>query len=117
MTTILVTGSRSEPDGLCRAVWVALDAAEPDFLILGDCPTGVDKFARMWAEDRSMRFKVHHADWLKHGKRAGPVRNSAMVAHGVEADARVLAFPRGPSPGTYDCIRKATALGLQVTLF
>jgi hypothetical protein len=48
------------------------------------------------------------ADWKKHGKAAGPIRNRAML-QGVEM---LIALPGGR--GTADCIRAAREAGITV---
>jgi hypothetical protein len=116
----MVTGTR---DGEAVSTdWVidCLEAVDPDFVILGDCPTGVDAKALYWCKTslRPEQYKVHRADWdaarrAGNVRAAGPIRNAAMVAHAVELGALVLAFPRG-GPGTADCMRQARAAGLVV---
>jgi len=58
-------------------------------------------------------MKIFVADWKKHGRAAGPIRNREMVrlaAHlGVAA---CIAFPGGA--GTEDCTKQAVAAGLLV---
>lgn len=72
-------------------------------LVLGDCKTGVDCYALSYAEMMHMPFTVYHADWKKHGKSAGPRRNTAMIV--VGKPDLLLAFPGGA--GTLDCTRQA----------
>ncbi len=108
---LLVTGSRSLEDwGLVKA---ELEAERPNIVIVGDCPTGVDAFTRVWCICQSVTCRVYKADWRKHGRAAGPLRNSEMVRRAVELGATVLAFPRG-GPGTRDCIFQAKRAGLSV---
>lgn len=109
----VVTGSRENGHLLMDLVCYTLSLAEPDFLILGDCPTGVDAFALAWACCNDVKRKRHIADWRGLRKKAGPVRNGEMVAHGVLLGAEVIAFPRG-GPGTADCMKQARAAGLPV---
>jgi hypothetical protein len=78
-------------------------------IVQGECPTGADLFAREYAEERCLMLPCDYAaDWTKHGKAAGPIRNTAMVA---VADACV-AFWDGKSSGTLDAIAKAKAKGI-----
>ena len=63
---------------------------------------GADTLAKRWAHEKGYDFKPYYAEWDAFGKKAGPMRNSAMVR-----DAnRVVAFPYDSSTGTNDSIRK-----------
>ena len=87
----------------------------PDVVILHGGCRGADAIAEAW----SLRFLknppvVFEADWPKYGKRAGPIRNEAMIA---DADA-LLAFPRYPvSLGTQDAICCAVGTRTPVVIF
>lgn len=59
-----------------------------------------------------IRYEVFRADWDKHGKAAGPIRNQEMLDNG-KADA-LVAFWDGKSPGTKDMIRRAKRKGIKV---
>ena len=54
------------------------------------------------------------ADWDKHGKAAGPIRNAQMLKEGKPDIC--LAFPLPGSIGTWDMIRKANAAGIEVRI-
>lgn len=60
------------------------------------CPTGADKLALEWAEERGMEILKYPADWKRYKRAAGPIRNSEM---GKVADA-LIAFWNGNSGGT-----------------
>lgn len=55
-------------------------------------------------------YSNHYADWHKHGRAAGPIRNAHMLT--LKPDL-VVAFPGGP--GTRDMIRQAKKAGVEVT--
>lgn len=74
------------------------------------CAAGVDYLGKFWAQDNNIPVKYFPADWNKHGKRAGFVRNIAMAKY---ADA-LLAIWDGESKGTHHMIRTAQAQGLEV---
>jgi hypothetical protein len=46
---------------------------------------------------------------------AGVLRNTWMVEHGPKPDV-CLAFPGPGSRGTWDCVRKAAAFGIEVVV-
>lgn len=79
-------------------------------IIQGECKTGADKMARSWAIYNQADEVGFHADWTKHGRAAGPLRNQRMIDAG-KPDL-VIAFPGGK--GTADMVRRAEAAGVKV---
>lgn len=71
---------------------------------------GADRLAAEWGWDNGIPVGTFNADWKKHGRKAGPIRNRQMLEEG-RPDA-VVAFPGGA--GTADMIRQAEAAGLKV---
>lgn len=69
--------------------------------------------ADIWAGG-NLQVEAHPADWKTHGKKAGVVRNRAMVEFGADL---VCAFPVGPSVGTRDCIMRARVAGIPEWVF
>lgn len=76
---------------------------------------GADRIARLVAEKLGLEVVTFDADWEKHGKAAGPIRNQQMLDEG-KPDL-VLAFPLRGSIGTYDMIRRARRAGVRVEVF
>lgn len=84
-------------------------------VIQGGCPTGADLYARMWVYANPWVVgKSFPADWEKYGKRAGPLRNEAMIAAGADL---VLAFPLPGGKGTQHTIRLAREAGIPVRVW
>lgn len=73
-----------------------------DVVIHGDA-RGADRTAQLWAERNRVPVEVYPADWKKHGRSAGPRRNTQMLDEG-KPDL-VVAFPGGA--GTADMVGKA----------
>lgn len=71
---------------------------------------GADEGAGYWAHGEGIPAVRFPANWRKHGKAAGPIRNAKMIADG-KPDV-VIAFPGGR--GTADMIRQAEAAGVPV---
>ena len=71
---------------------------------------GADRLAAEWAWENKISVCSYPADWDKHGKAAGPMRNQEMVDD-ARADC-VVAFPGGK--GTADMVRRARKAGLTV---
>lgn len=71
---------------------------------------GADKLAEEFADYAGHRTTVFKADWNKHGKAAGPIRNQQMLDEGKPS--LVIAFPGGR--GTADMVKRAKAAGVKV---
>ncbi len=79
-------------------------------LVIQGAARGADELARQWAERHQVPVMPFIADWSKHGRAAGPMRNQAMLTYGMP-DA-VVAFPGGR--GTADMVQKAKLAGVEV---
>jgi SLOG family YspA-like protein len=113
MKTAIVTGSRDWTDN--KAVYDALEASGCDHVVQGGCPTGADMWARDWAKYKDLPCLTVCANWNKHGKAAGPIRNRHMMElYGKgDPDAVVLAFRKNNSRGTTSAINIAEEFGIK----
>lgn len=120
---ILITGSREWTDKekiLKEVEKAANDYYQDDITIVhGACPTGADKIADElnYFDDYpevQITIERHPANWNKHGKGAGPIRNQKMVNLGADI---CLAFICPNSKGTKDCIERAWKAGIPVRIF
>lgn len=130
---VIVTGSRKLENRLRLEKVLAgylADARERNerlLLILGDCPTGADKYALDWANRMIRRlypvdYRRFVADWKTHGKAAGPFRNTEMVKSALQEHRDTgeplycVAFLKEGerNRGTLDCATKAQQLGVYV---
>lgn len=104
---VLVCGGRDFSD----SAWVfrVLDSLNPDHIIEGGA-TGADAFAQAWAIHRCKTLSTVQADWKRHGRAAGAIRNQEMIDR-FNPDL-VIAFPGGK--GTADMIRRARKAGIEV---
>lgn len=83
--------------------------AEDLMVVVGDCPTGVDRVVRDYCKSRGIDVLCGLANWNLLGRRAGPRRNSAMVEVVVALkkagwSASAHAFPSLESRGTRNFI-------------
>lgn len=113
---VLITGSREWQDFLPiqRALLRVTNGHAgpwPITLVSGHCPTGADAIGEHLAKQLGWSVEAYPARWDLHGKAAGPIRNQQMVDTGPDI---CLAFPRGRSAGTRDCMRRAAAHGIPV---
>jgi hypothetical protein len=71
---------------------------------------GADEGAAKWGESEHIKVIAFPANWKKHGKAAGPIRNQRMIDEG-KPDV-VIAFPGGR--GTADMTARARNAGITV---
>ena len=90
-----------------------LDSLGVTLVIEGGC-TGADDSARQWAGLNGVRRIRIKADWARHGRAAGPMRNRQMAEFlsGMDGDKAVVLFPGGR--GTESMRREAERAGLRV---
>lgn len=104
---VLVCGGRDyRNDAVVHRV---LRLVNPSLVIHG-AAAGADLLSARWAERFGVRTMAFPADWKTHGRSAGPIRNSQMLAEG-KPDVCV-AFPGGR--GTADMVRRCMAAGVRV---
>lgn len=80
---------------------------------------GGDSLASDWCRKKEVSELRVPAKWNKHGKAAGPIRNSEMVDIALnyfhrQENVTVLSFPGGA--GTADMTSKCQRAGLNVVL-
>lgn len=88
---------------------LALHRGWPRKVIHGNA-RGADLIGRDWALNAGVHVEAYAADWGKHGRAAGPVRNQVMLDQG-KPDV-VVAF--GGGRGTDDMKRRADSHGVPV---
>lgn len=107
---VIIAGTRHGVDrGIVREA-IEESGFDVTELLTGKCPTGVDPAGERWAREHLIPVREFPADWSKHGKRAGPLRNAEMAQEG-EA---LIALPCAHSRGTRDMIKRAKGHGLVV---
>lgn len=116
---VLVTGSRNWEDrATIERVLTEIKARygiiREDVVIVHGGARGADRMAGWIAQQLGMKVEVHPADWARHGKRAGYVRNQEMID--TKPDL-VLGFMRQNSPGTRMCISLAQRAEIPVEVY
>jgi hypothetical protein len=115
MTTKIIIAGGRDYTGYDRMVKV-LRAFTRDIkdlqLVSGDCPTGADALAKVYAEECQIDFAEFEADWKTHGDAAGPIRNSKMAQY----SHALIAFWDMKSPGTDSMIKQARKVGIPIMI-
>lgn len=107
---LLVCGGRDFDDfGLMRDVLTEFEGGHAGIttLIHGGA-RGADALAEAWATMRRIPCAAFPADWSRHGKAAGPIRNQQMLDEGKPDYA--IAFPGGR--GTDDMAERCIKAGV-----
>ena len=108
---VLVCGGRGYSDAdKMRRVLDDMHAVTPFDVLIYGMARGADDLAKMWATARGVKRLGFPADWEKHGRSAGPIRNREMIEKG--RPDLVIAFPGGR--GTQNMIKQANAAAVSV---
>lgn len=116
---VLVCGSRDYTN--YTRVFEVLDyahAQQPITCVIDGAARGADTCAWEWALRNGVYSQRFPADWPKHGRKAGPVRNYEMLQLG--APDLVIGFfadISNKSPGTMHMLTIADAAGVPVWVF
>jgi hypothetical protein len=78
--------------------------------IISGGASGADSIGERYAKERGHPLEVYRAQWSKHGRSAGPIRNKLMSERGTH----LLAFWDGKSRGTANMIMNARNQGLWI---
>ena len=106
---IVVTGSRDWDD--VETVEETLSEFPEGTILIHGNARGLDKIAAAIGEKRGFDVRAFHADWSRHGRAAGPIRNRDMLE---QEPYIVLAFPLPDSKGTVNCMNQARDMGICV---
>jgi hypothetical protein len=110
---VLVCGGRDFNDALTLGSWLGgIHKKQGIDLLIEGGARGADYMARKFAEWQGIPVKTFTADWERHGKAAGPIRNKQMLDEG-KPDL-VVAFEGGR--GTANMVQQARAAGVKVLI-
>lgn len=106
---VIIAGSRSIGLLECVAEAAPKSGFEITEVVSGTAP-GVDRLGEWWAASKKIPVKRFPADWGRHGKSAGAIRNGQMAEY---ADALIAVWD-GVSPGTTNMIEQMRRVGKPV---
>ncbi len=95
-------------------LWFAIGMFNPSTVIEGEAD-GADKMARQWAQFYRREVVRFPADWKRHGRRAGPIRNEQQLREGrPDRGLGASVGPKGTplSTGTADMLRRLERAGV-----
>ena len=105
----IIAGSRDITD--YETVRAAVDASGFHIsAVVSGKARGVDRLGEQWAREYSVPVKEFPADWNRHGKAAGPIRNRQMADYA----GALIAIWDGESHGTKDMIVQARKNNLMI---
>ena len=111
---VIIAGSRNFDDyaRLKRSCDDILKEVTPAhrITVLSGNARGADALGERYASERGYDVRRFPADWRRHGKAAGPMRNAEMAA---EAQM-LICFWDGNSKGTHHMIATARKRGLEI---
>jgi predicted polyphosphate/ATP-dependent NAD kinase len=107
---VIVCGGRDYAEqSVIRERLTALRVEYPSAVVIHGGAPGADSLAGHIAGRLGLEVEVHPANWAKHGRAAGPIRNREMLDSGADL---VIAFPGGI--GTANMITQASLMGVPV---
>lgn len=115
---LLVCGSRNWKDYesiLLKVFALTFFVKSSDVVVIDGLAWGADNLGHKAAHHLGFDTLRFSADWKKHGKAAGSIRNQQMLTEG-EPDY-VLAFPLRGSIGTWDMVQRARERGIEVEVW
>ncbi len=111
---LLVTGTREATprvkEEVFKALWnmVGFLGTDEEIVLIHGAAKGVDTFVDEWAKEMKGTFRIVvircPANWKKHGKPAGAIRNSKMLKN--HRPDTYVAVPGPKSIGTWDMVTK-----------
>lgn len=119
MKRVIICGSRDWTDQVTIGTFIlGLRAMHPNLTVVHGNARGADKLAQQFCLASGIPEEPHPADWVGHGKGAGPIRNREMLESGAFL---VVAFKDGfdrtlQRGGTENMIRIATEAGVRTVV-
>jgi len=111
MTRVLICGTRNSGDYVELAE-VIMNLPFGSVIIQGMC-RGVDVMAKYLGEKYGFDVEDYPADWGKHGRAAGPIRNKQMLDDG-KPDIVYAFHPNiAESKGTKNMVNQAKKRGIE----
>lgn len=113
MFTVLIAGARSCPFFVKDLIKKELEALpHPQICLVHGGAYGVDVLADEVGHELGLYVIEESADWVNHGRGAGPERNQRMVSKWKPNLALFFHHSALLGDGTLDCYRRCQAAGI-----
>jgi hypothetical protein len=109
---VLICGCRKFAD--FAAIQKVIDGLNDGDIVIHGCARGADSIAGYLAKKRGLTVLEFPADWNKHGKAAGPIRNKQMLVEGKPNKVFAFYTDKSISRGTKNMVKQARKAGLRV---
>lgn len=106
----IIAGTRTCPQKHVLAALEACPWTSEISLVLCGGAKGADHWGQEWAVSTDRLVEYFPAEWMRHGKKAGPIRNREMAE---AAEALILVWD-GKSKGSANMKREAERMGLKI---
>lgn len=100
---VLICGSRTFTEQKIVFDYIEQNLSSRDIVMHGACATGADRLADRACKIFAIPVERYPANWVLHGKGAGPLRNQFMID---QKPNLVVAFWDGESTGTLDTLNR-----------
>jgi hypothetical protein len=111
---LLVCGDRNWSNR--KLIKDKIKAAKPDVIIEGEA-RGADSLGRDVANELRIPVLKYPAQWNKHGRAAGPIRNQQMLDEGKPNMVFAFHDDIANSKGTKDMVARAKKAGIKAIVF
>ncbi len=111
---ILICGDRNWSDR--KVIEQVIISFPPETIIIHGGCRGADLIAACWAKVYGLDVIEFPADWKKHGKAAGPIRNQQMLDEGKPEEVWAFHPDISKSKGTKDMVNRARKAGILVEM-
>jgi hypothetical protein len=113
--SVIIAGSRGLQVSHSRIAQEIAALRVPDGRIVqvvsGGEPSGIDRCGEVYAKVHNHALRIFPADWNRHGRGAGPIRNQQMARF---ADAALVFVDKAPTPGSANMATWMLLLGKPV---
>jgi hypothetical protein len=114
---ILVCGGRTWGNYRLVLEALKLHVRGPDTVVIEGEASGADRLGAQAGRELGLEVLPYPADWTRHGRSAGMIRNREMLTHGKPTIALAFHADLNQSKGTRNMIELCQKAGIPVVLY